>query len=204
MKRRGRGPGTAGELIAELEQDPAYRQRQAALQAEDEQQRARLAEAEKPLLADLAAIGIRIDSAWNLYQDPDALPKAIPVLLDHLEREYPDKVLEGIANALNDTSARDSWRQIKNIYLSTPKPTVRDRLATVLAGIAVRAHYDDLLWFLHEESLGETRIYFLRPVHRIGNRTASGKGRRVIEGFANDPALATEAKRILAGRSRTD
>ncbi|WP_353953198.1 hypothetical protein V6K52_07150 [Knoellia sp. S7-12] len=147
--------------MAELEQDPAYRERQAALEAEDEQQKARLAKAEKPLLADLAAIGIRTDSAWNLYQDPGSLPEAIPVLLDHLEREYPDKVLEGIANALDDRSARDSWHQIKTIYLSTVKATVRDRLAAVMAGIAVRAHYDDLLWFLTQESLGETRIYFL-------------------------------------------
>lgn len=204
MNQRGRGPGTAGDLMAELAQDPDYRKRQAAIEAEQEQELRLLAKAEEPLLADLAAIGIRTDSAWNLYQHAGSLPDAIPVLLNHLEREYPDKVLEGIANALNDKSARDWWPQIKTLYLSTPKAAVRDRLATVLAGIAVRAHYDDLLWFLNQESLGETRIYFLRPVHRIGNRMAPGKGRSVIKGLVNDPVLSTEAKRILAGRSRND
>jgi len=190
--------------MAELERDPAYRERQAALKAEEEQQTSALAEAEKPVLADLAAIGIRTDSCWNLYQQPGSLPEAIPVLLDHLEREYPDRVLEGIANALDDTSARDSWNEMKTIYLSTSKAAVRDRLAAAMAGIAVRAHYDDLLDFLAQESLGETRIYFLRPVHRIGNRMSVGKGRHVIEGLVDDPVLSTEAKRILAGRSRTD
>ena len=71
-----------------------------------------------------------------------------------------------------------------------------------MAGIAVRAHYEDLISFLGQERLGETRIYFLRPVHRIGNRMTSGRGRRAIEGFADDPVLATEARRILVGRSR--
>ena len=116
----------------------------------------------------------------------------------------PDKVLEGIGNALNDKSARDWWPQIKALYLTTPKSTVRDRLASVLAAIAVRPHYEDLLSFLTQEFLAETRIYFLRPVNRIGNRMAPGKGRRVIEGLANHPVLSTEAKRILAGRSRND
>lgn len=204
MNQRGRGPRTAGDFITELAQDPEYRARQASLEAEEEQEMCRLAEAEKPLLADLAAIGIRTDSAWNLYQDPDSLPKAIPVLLDHLEREYPAKVLEGIANALNDKSARKWWPQIKTLYLSTPSATVRDRLAAVMAGIAVRDHYDDLLWFLTQESLGETRIYLLRPAHRLGNRMTPGQGRSVIEGLVNDPVLSNEAKRILAGRSRND
>ena len=190
--------------MAELERDPEYRKRQADLEADDREQAERLAEAEKPLLADLAAIGIETDSAWNLYQQPEVLPEAIPVLLAHLERDHPDKVLEGIANALNDRSARDWWTQIKTIYLATSNATVRDRLAAVMAGIAVRAHYDDLLGFVDQESLGETRIYFLRPVHRIGNRMAAGQGRRVIEDLTDDPVLSTEARRILAGRARND
>jgi hypothetical protein len=195
---------TAGDLMVELARDPEYRRRQEAREAEEQREMRRLAEAEEPLLVDLAAIGIRTDSAWDLYQVPGSRPKAIPVLLDHLDREYPDKVLEGIANALDDKSARAWWDDIKSLYVSTRKASMRDRLAAALASIAVRAHYDDLLGFLEKDRLGETRIYFLRPVHRIGNRMAPGRGRRVIEGFVHDPVLATEAKRILAGRSRND
>lgn len=204
MKQRGRGPVTASELIAALAQDPEYRRSVETAEAEQAEESRLLREAEEPLLADLAAIGIQTDSAWNLYQVPGSRPKAIPVLLNHLERDYPDKVLEGIGNALNDKSARDWWPQIKALYLTTPNATVRDRLASVLAAIAVRPHYEDLLCFLTQESLAETRIYFLRPVNRIGNRMAPEKGRRVIEGLSNHPVLSTEAKRILAGRSRND
>jgi hypothetical protein len=57
---------------------------------------------------------------------------------------------------------------------------------------------------LADESLGETRINFLRPVSRIGNRMSSGKGRRVIEELAADPLFEKEAKAILAGRSRNE
>lgn len=69
--------------------------------------------------------------------------------------------------------------------------------------IATRAHYDDLLAFLADEALGATRIYFLRPGNRIGNRMRAGKGRSVIEELADDAVLGAEASALLAGRSRS-
>ena len=89
----------ASDLAAELARDPEHRRRQTAREVEEEHELRRLAKAEIPLLDDLAAIGVRTDSAWNLDRVPGSRPKAIPVLLEHLGREYHDKVLEGIANA---------------------------------------------------------------------------------------------------------
>jgi hypothetical protein len=39
---------------------------------------------------------------------------------------------------------------------------------------------------------------------RIEVQYVSADGRKVIERFANDPQLGTEAKRILQGRGRND
>ena len=199
-----RAPRTAGELMAELEADPEHQARKRDREAAEREEQRTLAEAEKPILADLAAIGVETDSVWNLYRDPEAREKSVSVLLDHVDRDYPDKVVLGIGGALADKSARASWDRIKQIYLSTDSEVVRDRLAAVLAEVAVREHYDDLLAFLDDESLGQTRIYFVRPVNRIGNRMERGKGRQVVEGLLNDPVLSTVARAVAAGRSRKE
>ena len=86
--------------------------------------------------------------------------------------------------------------------METKHPVVRDRVACALATCASQQHYGDLLTFISDWDLGESRIYFLRPAYRIGNRMARGQGRAAIEAAALDPVLAKEAMAILKGRSR--
>ena len=202
MGRSTKGPITAGELIAERDRDAEYQRRSAARKDKEDQESQLLRDAERPLVADLAAVGVKTDSVWNLYKVPNSRPAAIPVLIEHMGRDYPTKVYLEIGQALNDPSARPWWPQMKEMYLSTKENTVRDRLASVLGTIAVKAHYEDLLSFLADESLGSTRIYFVRPVNRIGNRMSPGQGRKVIEKLADDATLGAAAKQVLAGRSR--
>jgi hypothetical protein len=185
-------------------EDPEYRRQVEAVETELAERSRLLQEAEAPVVADLAGVGVEVDSVWDLYKTPGAYPTAIPVLLDHLTRDYPDWVLKGIGVALDHKSARDWWQQLKAVYVDTTNDTVRDRAAAVLSNVAVRSHYDDVLSFLAEDSLGSTRIYFLRPVNRIGNRIAPGKGRAVVESLATDPTFAKEAAAILAGRGHND
>ncbi len=140
---------------------------------------------------------------WDLYKFPDARPKAIPVLLRHIVRDYPDGVLEGIGQGLDDKASRPWWGDLRTILLDTQHPVVRDRMAGALATCAARQQYGDLLTFLRDDSLGDSRIYFLRPINRIGNRISDGAGRAVIESVADDPVLGKEAAAILKGRSRS-
>lgn len=192
--------------MAELErrraEDPGYRREQEAAEKERAESAVRRREAERPLLADLAELGIDVTSVWDLHKVPDAPAKAIPVLLDHLTRDYPDHVLMGIGVALEGRAARAWWPRLSALYVTTNSPVVRDRLAAVLSSVATRAHYEELIAFIGAESLGDTRLYFLRPVNRIGNRMSAGAGRVVVEAVAGDPVFAKEARAILAGRSR--
>ncbi len=89
------------------------------------------------------------------------------------------------------------------MMLDADRDVVRDRLAAALSNCATRAQYDDLLSLIQTDSLGPCRIYFLRPINRIGNRIRPGQGRAVIESFAQDPLLGKEATAILQGRSRS-
>lgn len=193
--------------MADLErrkrEDPAYRAELERDERERVERHRQLRIAEQPVVDDLQAIGLKVDSVWDLYKVPDSRPKAIPVLLKHLALDYPDRVLFGIGQGLYDLSARAYWADIRDLMLSTDRDEARDRLAAALSKCARREHYDDLLDFVRDDRLGECRVYFLRPINRIGNRMSVGQGRAVIESLADDPVLGREATAILQGKSRS-
>ena len=155
--------------------------------------------AERPILDDLARAGVTLDTVWNLYKFPELREQSIPVLLRHLILDYPDRVLEGIGQGLAVKSVRPWWPELKGMYLRAQREVARDRLAGALAECAIREHYDDLLSFVAVASLGASRIYFIRPINRIGNRINPGQGRLVIEELAQDPVLGREASAVLRG-----
>lgn len=192
--------------MAEMErrkrEDPVYRAELERVEAA----RTTLAEQRRmacqPVLDDLRSVGVEVDDLYRLYVQPESYPVAIPVLLDHLQRDYPERVREDIGNALPRRPATTWWDAFKRIYVNTQSDAVRDRLAAAMTGCAVRKHYDDLLAFVYDEHLGASRIYFLRPINRIGNRMDAGRGRAAIQGVAEDPVLGKEAAAILKGLSR--
>jgi hypothetical protein len=182
MGSRGRRGRTAVEVVAEqgrrLREDPAYR-------AEVERFDAKLAErdrqyrsAEQPLLADLHAAGVEIDTIWNLYKQPDSIPAAIPVLLRHLQLDYPARVLEGIASGFAHKAARPWWDELKRLYLAAERDVVRDGLAAALSTCATKARYDDLLAFVENERSGSSwrRRQRERDVQRRASVAATRSG----------------------------
>lgn len=159
---------------------------------------------EAPLLKDLGAMGVDIPTVWDLYLHPDAYPKVIPVLLQHLSKDYPIGTLQGVGNALCNRAARPWWNDLKNSYLTDGREVVRDRLAVALAQVAVREHYEDLLSLIVNPDLGQSRIFFVRPINKIGNRMSPGRGRAAIEPFANDPDLRNEVTAVMKGQGLAD
>ena len=151
MAKSRREPETAADLIARLNQDPAYRERRARLDAELAERTREWRIAEQPVIEDLKAIGIEVDTVWGLYKVPASRPKAIPVLLKHLVLDYPDNVIQGIGAGLSDRTARPWWNDMREIMLATERAAVQDRMAGVLSEIAIREHYDDLLDFVRNE-----------------------------------------------------
>jgi hypothetical protein len=108
----------------------------------------------------------------------------------------------GIGAALSDKSARVFWQELRVLYEQTDNATVRDRLAAALSNCARREHFEDLLGFVGDAHLGESRVYFLRPISRIGNRIEPGQGRAMIVSLADDPVLGREAFAILKRKGR--
>src|SRR5262245_25354955 len=132
MKRR---KITAAELMAQLNADPDFVARK---KAQDEAIRSKAEEharAEAPLVQVLNAVGVPVSSVWDLVNagrkrpsrtfristdPPEAVwdwldanggcyASILPLLLDHLQRPYPDPVRAGIARALAIPEAKFAW-----------------------------------------------------------------------------------------------
>jgi HEAT repeat protein len=195
-KTKSTGPKTAAELMAELQADREYmveRERQ------DEELRRKEAEwrrAEAPLVEQLREAGFEVDSAWDLVNTSTPYPAALPILLEHLERSYPDRVREGIARALAVRDARFAWETLIRLYRQEEASSnAKDGLAVALAAVSDDDVLDDLISLARDSAHGESRLLLLRGLKR--SRTL--QARTALEEFAADPVLGQEARRLLGG-----
>jgi hypothetical protein len=202
MKPR-KGPISATDLIQEVEEklrtDLGYRAKVEAVEAERSERVRALREAEQPIVADLNRAGVSVVSVWDLVNTSDPYPVALPILLDHLERGgYPDRVMESLGRALAVKPSVAWWDRLKALYLAARNPGEEDGTAVALAASATKDQLDDLIGFLSAAERGESRIYFVRPIKRLGGE----RGRQVLESVRDDATLGREATAALLGRSR--
>jgi hypothetical protein len=100
MNDRKQGSMTAADLQAKLAKDPEY---QAMLQeklANVAAFGAILDADEELLLQELSAVGVPVNSVWDLVNSPGPYPEAIPVLLKHLDVDHHPRTREGIVRSL--------------------------------------------------------------------------------------------------------
>lgn len=190
MTGRERGPITAAELMAQLEQDPQYQAKKAAFDAELEERTSALRAAEQPIVADLLDVGVPVESVWDLVNTAAPYPAALPVLVEHLERGgYPDRVMESLGRALAVQPAVAFWDRLKARYMAARGAGEQEGTAVALAACATQAQLEDLIEFLSMDKRGQSRIYFIRPILKVGQE----RGRKVVEALRSDPVLGKEA-----------
>jgi hypothetical protein len=198
---------TAAEVMAELEADPEW------VRARDERERKRLeieealTRAELPILKDLKKVGAKdLESVWDLVNTKEPYPKLIPVLLAHLDREYPSKVREGIARALAVPEARAGWSQLVRSFLAEPKNDengndnqVKWALHLALSGAADASVLDELIKLAADRRRhGVHRLFFVDSLVRIKDPRAVA----ALEELEDDPDLQDSYKRIFKKRKR--
>ena len=91
-RKKYSGPMSATEFMAELAQDEEYQRKKAAFDADLQERAAVWTAAERPIVADLQAAGIEVDSPWDLVHRSVPYPEALPVLLAHLQRAVLDVI----------------------------------------------------------------------------------------------------------------
>lgn len=189
---------SAADLMAELQGDPEYQRKVQAAEAERHARVQELRHAERPIGTDLRDAGVQVDSVWDLVNTAEPYPLALPVLMEHLERGgYPDRVMESLGRALAVKPAIEFWARLKARFLNARGAGEEDGAAVALAACATAAQFDELIEFLGVEERGESRIYFLRPIKKLGG----AHGRVVLESLKGRPVFGKEARALLKGRA---
>lgn len=198
MSKKSSGPKTAAELMAELQADPEY---VAERQRRDEDLRRKTAEwraAEAPLVEELRTAGFEVESAWDLVNTSTPYPAALPILLEHLGRPYPDRVREGIARSLAVRDAKFGWETLVRLYRDEPAGSdAKHGLAAALAAVSDDDVVDELVSLAGDPAHGESRILLLRGL----KRSRAPRAHAALEGFSEDPVLGQEARALLSGRA---
>jgi len=200
MARR-RKPMTLAEHDALLKEQGRYDEMVEVQRRRDAEIEARAAEwrrAEAPLVEELRVAGFEVGSAWDLVNTSTPYPAALPILLEHLGRPYPDRVREGIARALAvGRDARFGWETLVRLYRDEPAGNdAKDGLAAALAAVSDDDVVDELVSLARDPAHGESRILLLLGL----KRSRAPRARAALEEFAGDPVLGQEARALLSGR----
>jgi hypothetical protein len=186
---------TASELMAELNAEPTYLSARAKEEQARQERAAEWRRGEAPLVEELRSVGVAVESAWNLINNAASYPKALPILLKHLQRPYPDAVREGIARALAVPEAKFAWETLMRLYREEPeaRPRPKDGMASALAAIADDKKIGDLISLVRDERNGSSRLLLLRALERSSDPSA----RKTLIELENDPELKKEISVIL-------
>jgi hypothetical protein len=197
---------TNAELAARLNSDPGYLGRVAVREAERELRKERLRKELVPLVEEVRALGLVVDSLWELKQRPSDLRAAFPVLLRHLKRPYSKDALWSIANAFETREARPYWDAIVSLYEGTTddpetrEETWRSRLASAISEMAAKSDLPVLERLLRNPALGEGRLFLIHTVIKFGK----DKGWALLRELARDPGLSKEIAYRLSEKERRD
>ena len=153
------------------------------------------AEAEEPLLAELREAGVDIESVWYVRQNRRTPAAALPILVRHLNYDYPDRVMEGIALGLAVRAAERWWPELKTHYINATGPDAKVGLANALIATATPKTADELVDLVKDPRNGETRVLLLQPL----TKSKTPATRRFLEDLRTHELLGREARRLVDG-----
>jgi hypothetical protein len=178
MKFKPGKPESAAELMSRLQSDPDWvrenAEREARHKAAVEHRREEIAPEQSPLLADLTAAGIKVDSVWDLVNAKWPYPEAIPVLVDHLQRVRHAVLREGIGRALTVPEAQGAAARVILSELKSPSGesphSVRWVLANALTVAGDDSVLDEIKALIADDGYTDVRERLTVAVEKIGSR----------------------------------
>lgn len=190
MKKRT----TAKELMASLNEDPAFVAGRARREEERQRRESDMRLAEAPLVEELRKVGITLASVWDLVNSTKDYTKGLPILLDNLQRPYPSSVLEGIARALAVPEARIGWPVMIRLYKNEQDHRVKSGLAAAIAAASGDEVLEDMIELVKDSRHGSSRVLLLSALER----SADPRARATLMEVSPDPELHKEVRVILS------
>jgi hypothetical protein len=184
---------TAEEFMRELERDPEFVRRRAEQEKELERREAESRKEQATLLRELAAVGVKVSTVWDLVNTSASYTAALPTLLDHLKRPYSDGTREGIARALAVRATRPiGWSVLVEEFEKTEPSNnrVKDGIAVALAGSSDDAVISELIELAKDKRHGDSRLLLLLGI----KRSRRPEAKEAICELAADPALSKEIR----------
>lgn len=189
---------TAAEHQAILEKDPAYQEMRKAKEAAHAKLVKQRRLEQQPLLKDLAAVGVIVDSVGRLcsFSDPDE--RIYPVLLDHLTRPYSPHLLEWIGRAFGRKSARSIvWDTLVGLIKSHGlEKSAVEGVMVAISDMAQPRDLATLIDLLSDRSIGISRIFLVSNLMR----SKKPEARAALLRNQDDPDLVKEITARLARR----
>jgi hypothetical protein len=180
--------------MADLEGDPGFIARRDERDRERQRKAIEWRQAEAPLVEELRAAGFKVDSAWDLVNTAVPYAEALPILLAHVQRPYPDRVREGIARALAVPKAKVGWDLLTRLYKREGRETdTKDGLAVAIAAASDDEVIDEVIALAQDTQHGPSRLLLLRALQRSKNPRA----RTALAELKTDPDLTREVRRLL-------
>ena len=184
-------PQTAAEFMAELNANSEY---QAMLAKQDEKRLkvvAKLKLASKPLDNALNAVcPFTIDNVWDLVNTRKRYDEALPVLFEHITKDYPDEILDGIARALAVPEALLYRPTLIKLFKQSPPVSsgFRYGLGIAIAHTTGPANLGETIELAKDKSLGDSRLALLLAI----KHSHKPEAKQAIEELREDPDLAKE------------
>ncbi len=146
----------------------------------------RLRLAQQPLLEDLRSAGIVVDTVWD-FVNRDTPNEAVPILAEHLDRDYPYMIKNGIARSLTlkrlpPAVLERLVREFKQIDLESAAKSSRDEdhpeksfdnlrhykwaLGNAIAYGSTKNDFETLLALARDPTHGFTRDNLIRALAR--------------------------------------
>lgn len=201
MTKRRKGM-TLAEHDALLRAEGRYEAMIAAQKKRDEEVRRleeEYARAEVPIVKELREAGVPVGSVWDLVNSTNMYAQSLPILLDHLQRPYPDAVREGVARAMAVPGAKFAWPLLVRLYRQEHERRTKDGLAVAISNIADDETLDELIALARDARNGESRLLLLSALER----SRLPQARKALMKLGGDPALQKEVQRILRRLKQT-
>jgi hypothetical protein len=160
-----------------------------------------LAQAEASIVAALHEAGYPVQSVWDLVNTSAPYPRALPILLQHLQQPYPLRVRQGIARAMAVPASRFAWETLLKLFkqdFDQGTNGLKWCIGCALAAAADDSVIQDVIDLFGDPRHGRNRIVFATTLER--SRAANAQ--IALEKAREDPQLAAEVRRVLDRRPR--
>ena len=149
-----------------------------------------LREEASSLIKELNVLGLNVTSVYDLVNTSKSYPEAIPILLNHVTKNYHDKNKEGIIRAL---SVREAKGKASSILIEEYNRTPKDKMNlrwVIGNAILVTFTEDDvesILLIVQDKTNGMSRDRFIEALGKTKIKSAkAAKVENVLIGLLDD------------------